>query len=52
VFTAGYSTDPDGTGFGLSIVQEIVAAHGWAVSVTDGTDGGSRFELTGIRPDR
>ena len=28
VFDAGYSTDPEGTGFGLSIVEEIAEAHG------------------------
>jgi len=47
VFTAGYSTSHDGAGFGLNIVQEIVEAHGWAVSVTAGTEGGARFEITG-----
>lgn len=48
VFTAGYSTATDGTGFGLSIVEEIVDAHGWQVSVTARADGGTRFEVTGI----
>lgn len=28
VFKVGYSTSPDGTGFGLSIVKEIADAHG------------------------
>ena len=48
VFEAGYTTHRDGTGFGLNIVSEIADAHGWAVSVTDGTDGGARFEFTGV----
>ena len=48
VFEAGYSTDSEGTGFGLSIVEEVAEAHGWAVAVTDGADGGARFELTGV----
>jgi len=48
VFDAGYSGDSEGTGFGLSIVEGIAEAHGWTVRVTDGTDGGARFEFTGV----
>ena len=48
VFEAGYTTDSEGTGFGLSIVAEVAEAHGWTVAVTDGTDGGARFEITGV----
>ena len=48
VFTAGYSTNQAGTGFGLSIVKRVAEAHGWEVRVTDGAEGGARFELTGI----
>ena len=48
VFSPGYSTDDGGTGFGLSIVREIVQAHGWVVAATDSEDGGARFEVTGV----
>ena len=48
VFEAGYTTNRDGTGFGLNIVKEIAEAHGWTVSVTEGVDGGARFEFTGV----
>lgn len=48
VFEAGYSTDPEGTGFGLSIVEEIVDAHDWAIQVTDTREGGARFEISGV----
>ena len=48
VFEAGFSTSSSGNGFGLRIVQRIASAHGWDVSVTDGEDGGARFELTGV----
>ena len=48
VFEAGYSTTSDGTGFGLAIVAEIAAVHGWDVSVTDSESGGARFEFTGV----
>ena len=49
IFEAGYTTNPDGTGFGLNIVEEIAAAHGWEVAIADGADGGARFEFTGVR---
>ena len=48
VFERGYTTAEGGTGFGLSIVQQIAGAHGWSVRVTDGETGGARFELTGV----
>ncbi len=48
VFDAGYSTRTNGTGFGLRIVRQVAEAHGWAVRVTEGTDGGARFEVTGV----
>jgi len=48
VFESGYTTAADGTGFGLSIVEEIAAAHGWSVDVLAGRDGGARFEFTGV----
>ena len=48
VFEFGHSTAEEGTGFGLAIVREIAEAHGWDVQVTDGTDGGARFEVTGV----
>ena len=48
VFNAGYSQSRSGTGLGLSIVEQIVNAHGWHIRVTDGTDGGARFEITNL----
>lgn len=48
VFKSGYSSTDDGTGLGLSIVSEIADAHGWDVRVTEGADGGARFEFTGV----
>lgn len=49
VFIAGYSSTSTGTGFGLSIVREIVDAHGWDISVSEGSTGGVRFEITNVR---
>jgi PAS domain S-box-containing protein len=48
VFDDGYSTHPSGTGFGLAIVEEIAEAHGWSVHLTDGADGGARFEFRSV----
>ncbi|WP_340098893.1 PAS domain S-box protein [Salinibaculum salinum] len=48
VFDTGYSTSQDGTGFGLSIVKQIVEAHEWEIRVTEGSEGGARFEIVGV----
>ncbi len=48
VLESGYSTDDDGTGFGLAIVETIAEAHGWELSVTDSEAGGARFEFRGV----
>lgn len=48
VFERGYSTATHGTGFGLAIVSEIVAAHDWSISVTESRTGGARFEIRGV----
>ncbi len=50
VFQTGYSTSDDGIGFGLAIVEQVAAAHGWSVRVVEGTRGGARFEFIGIDP--
>jgi PAS domain S-box-containing protein len=52
IFEHGYTTSEDGTGFGLSIVRDIVDAHGWRIKVTEGADGGARFEIRGIEIDQ
>ncbi|MFB6299722.1 MAG: PAS domain S-box protein [Halobacteriales archaeon] len=51
VFESGYSTSEQGTGFGLTIVNEIVEAHGWEITITDSATGGARFEITGVEFD-
>ncbi|ESS05287.1 MAG: histidine kinase domain protein, HSP90-like ATPase [uncultured archaeon A07HB70] len=49
VFEAGYSTNEDGTGFGLRIVEQITDAHGWQITVTESEQGGARFEVAGVK---
>ena len=48
VFEAGHTSERDGTGLGLAIVKRIAEAHGWEVSVTEGSDGGARFEFENV----
>ncbi|EMA39700.1 multi-sensor signal transduction histidine kinase [Halobiforma nitratireducens JCM 10879] len=45
VFESGYTTGDGNTGFGLAIVEQISEAHGWRIDLTDGADGGARFEF-------
>ena len=48
VFEWGYTTGTKGSGFGLAIVQEIVEAHDWEITVKGGETGGARFEFSEI----
>lgn len=48
VLEHAYTTSAEGTGFGLSIVDEIADGHGWSIEVTAGDDGGARFEFHGV----
>jgi len=48
IFETGYSRSTEGTGFGLSIVKQVITAHDWTIRVTDGPDSGARFEITNV----
>jgi signal transduction histidine kinase len=48
ILERGYSTTDAGTGLGLTIVQEIVDAHGWELRVSESEQGGARFEVAGV----
>jgi len=48
VFEAGFTTEREGTGLGLRIVERIARAHGWDVTATESTAGGARFEVVGV----
>ncbi len=46
VVESGYSTVPDGTGFGLAIVAEVVDAHGWEIALGESDSGGLRLDVS------
>lgn len=48
IFDPGYSRSEEGTGFGLTIVEEVAEANGWEVQVTEASGDGARFEITGV----
>jgi signal transduction histidine kinase len=48
VFEGGYSTSPNGTGFGLAIVRRIAEAHDWRIRVCESDSGGVRFEFDDV----
>ena len=48
VLEAGVSDKRDQTGFGLAAVRHVAVAHGWDLSVQDGSGGGARFEFDGV----
>ncbi len=50
VFDTNYTIDDGGSGFGLSIVDDIVDAHGWSIDIIESETGGARFEITGVQP--
>ncbi len=45
VFDHGYTTGYSGSCIGLTIVSRIAQAHDWAITLTDSTEGGARFEF-------
>lgn len=44
IFDRGY-TGGDGTGFGLAIVEEVIDAHGWNITVGESDAGGAEFRI-------
>ncbi|WP_281176506.1 sensor histidine kinase [Haloparvum sedimenti] len=52
VFKPGFTTKEDGTGFGMVSIKQIALAHGWEVSIEEGSTGGARFEFTGVAEPR
>ncbi|WP_255170560.1 sensor histidine kinase [Natrononativus amylolyticus] len=48
VFEAGYTTDSNGIGLGLTFVAHLAAAYDWDCSVTTSEAGGTRIECRGV----
>lgn len=49
VFEYGYTSSEDGTGFGLAIVDDVVEAFDWEITLTESQTGGARFELHNMK---
>jgi signal transduction histidine kinase len=48
VFDRGTTTASDERGLGLSIVKQVVNAHGWEIRVAQKQDSGARFEIVDV----
>lgn len=48
VFEGGFTTNSDGTGLGVAIVEQIASAHGWEVEATHSDSGGACFNLHNV----
>ncbi|OAQ53555.1 two-component system sensor histidine kinase [Natrinema mahii] len=48
IFEEGVTSNVDGTGYGLHIVEQFASAHGWEVTVTESETGGARFEFSSV----
>lgn len=48
VFDAGYTTDENGIGLGLTVVERLAESNGWDCTATESEEGGARFEITGM----
>lgn len=46
VFEPFYSSRPDGTGLGLSVVRTLARQAGWTVDIDDAKEGGAVFRIT------
>jgi signal transduction histidine kinase len=53
VFGFGHTAkEEEGHGVGLASVRQIAVAHGWEVGVTEGEEGGARFEIKDVEKAR
>ena len=48
VTEAGYTTDEEGIGLGLTFVAQLAEAYEWQYTITDSDEGGARFEFRGV----
>lgn len=50
IFKPYFTTQPQGTGLGLAVVQQIVLAHGWEITCLPNDPHGAIFRLAHLRP--
>jgi PAS domain S-box-containing protein len=48
VVEAGYTTDSEGIGLGLTFVTQLADAYDWEYAIVESDAGGVRFEFTGV----
>ena len=48
VVEAGYTTNKEGIGLGLTFVAELADAYGWEYTIGESDEGGARFEFSGV----
>jgi PAS domain S-box-containing protein len=48
VVEAGYTTDSEGIGLGLTFVTQLVDTYDWEYAITESDAGGVRLEFTGV----
>ena len=49
IFKPYFTTHPEGTGLGLSVVQQIVQAHGWDIECLPNEPSGALFRIAHIK---
>lgn len=48
VVEAGFTTDADGIGLGLTFVTQLADIYGWEFAIMESDEGGARFEFTDV----
>jgi len=48
VFEQGVTHADEGTGYGLTIVADIVRSHDWVIAAAESAEGGARFEVNHV----
>ena len=49
IFKPYFTTHPEGTGLGLSVVQQIILAHGWEIQCLPNESGGALFRISHVK---